>query len=47
MAINETVTGNDSVAITGTASAGERTVGVKGIGDSVGVQGREDAIGDL
>jgi hypothetical protein len=39
MAINETVTGNDSVAITGTASAGERTVGVKGIGDSVGVHG--------
>lgn len=40
MAINESVTGNDSVAITGTASAGERTVGVKGVGDSVGVQGR-------
>jgi hypothetical protein len=39
MAINETATGNDSVAITGTASAGERTVGVKGIGDSVGVRG--------
>lgn len=43
MAINETVTGNDSVAITGTASAGERTVGVKGIGDSVGVQGKGKA----
>jgi hypothetical protein len=39
MAINETVTGNDSVAITGTASTGERTVGVKGRGDSVGVRG--------
>jgi hypothetical protein len=39
MAINETVTGNDSVAVTGTASAGERTIGVKGAGDSVGVQG--------
>ncbi|MCI0401628.1 MAG: hypothetical protein L0Z68_10120 [Gammaproteobacteria bacterium] len=39
MAINETVTGNDSIAITGTASAGERTVGVKGVGDSVGVRG--------
>jgi hypothetical protein len=43
MAINETVTGNDSVAITGTASGGERTVGVKGVGDSVGVQGRGKA----
>ena len=43
MAINETATGNDSVAITGTASAGERTVGVKGIGDSVGVQGKGKA----
>jgi hypothetical protein len=43
MAINETVTGNDSIAITGTASAGERTVGVKGIGDSVGVQGKGKA----
>jgi hypothetical protein len=39
MAINETATGNDSVAVTGTASAGERTVGIKGIGDSVGVKG--------
>ena len=39
MAINEKVTGNDSVAITGTASAGERTVGVVGQGDSVGVKG--------
>jgi hypothetical protein len=39
MAINETATGNDSVAITGTASAGERTVGVLGQGDSVGVKG--------
>jgi hypothetical protein len=39
MAINETATGNDSVAVTGTASAGDRTVGVKGIGDSVGVLG--------
>jgi hypothetical protein len=43
MAINETASGNDSVAITGTASAGERTVGVKGIGDSVGVQGKGKA----
>jgi hypothetical protein len=43
MAINETATGNDSVAITGTASAGARTVGVKGIGDSVGVQGKGKA----
>jgi hypothetical protein len=39
MAINETTTGNDSVAITGTASAGERTIGVLGQGDSVGVRG--------
>jgi hypothetical protein len=39
MAINEKATGNDSVAITGTTSAGERTVGIKGIGDSVGVRG--------
>ncbi len=43
MAIAEAVTGNDSVAITGTASAGERTVGVKGVGDSVGVHGRGKA----
>jgi hypothetical protein len=41
--INETVTGNDSVAITGTASAGERTLGVKGIGDSTGVRGEGKA----
>jgi hypothetical protein len=39
MAINETATGNDSVAITGTASAGERTLGIVGQGDSVGVHG--------
>lgn len=39
MAINETATGNDSVAITGTASQGERTVGIVGQGDSVGVKG--------
>src|SRR3954453_1041793 len=39
MAINEKVTGNDSVAITGTASTGERTVGIKGLGDSVGLHG--------
>jgi hypothetical protein len=39
MAINENTTGNDSVAITGTASAGERTIGVKGIGDSTGIHG--------
>jgi hypothetical protein len=43
MAINETVTGNESVAITGTATAGERTVGIKGVGDSVGIQGRGKA----
>lgn len=43
MAINETVTGNDSVAITGIASAGESTVGIKGVGDSVGVQGKGKA----
>ncbi|GGQ85752.1 hypothetical protein [Streptomyces flaveolus] len=40
MAINESVTGNDSVAITGTATPGERTVGVGGRGDAVGVQGK-------
>ena len=39
MAINEAATGNDSVAITGTASAGERTIGIVGQGDSVGVRG--------
>jgi hypothetical protein len=39
VAINETATGNDSVAITGRASQGERTVGVVGQGDSVGVKG--------
>ena len=39
MAINESATGNDSVAVTGTASQGERTVGVVGQGDSVGVKG--------
>lgn len=39
MPINETATGNGSVAITGTASAGEFTVGVFGQGDSVGVRG--------
>lgn len=43
MTVNETTTGNDTVAITGTASAGERTVGVKGIGDSVGVRGEGKA----
>ncbi|WP_030721092.1 hypothetical protein [Streptomyces sp. NRRL F-2580] len=40
MAINETVTGDDSVAVTGTATPGERTVGVGGRGDAVGVQGK-------
>lgn len=30
--INETVTGDDSVACTGTVPVGERTIGVKGIG---------------
>ena len=39
MAINETATGDDGVAITGTASAGQRTVGVLGQGDSVGLKG--------
>lgn len=34
-----TVTGNDSVAVVGTASQGERTLGVRGQGDSTGVQG--------
>jgi hypothetical protein len=43
MAINETATGNDSVAITGTASASERTIGVKGVGDSTGVHGEGKA----
>ena len=43
MAINEKVTGNDGVAITGTASVGERTVGVKGIGDSIGIHGEGKA----
>jgi hypothetical protein len=43
MTINETATGNDSVAITGSASAGERTVGVKGRGDSVGIRGEGKA----
>lgn len=36
--INETIRGNKAVAITGT-SQGEETVGVQGIGDSVGVRG--------
>ena len=39
MAINETVSGNDSVAITGTATPGERTIGVRGHGESIGVEG--------
>lgn len=39
MSINETATGNDSVAITGTASAGQRTLGVVGKGDTIGVKG--------
>jgi hypothetical protein len=39
MPINETATGNDSVAIRGTASAGERTMGILGQGDSTGVRG--------
>jgi hypothetical protein len=43
MPINETVTGDDSVAITGTATAGQRTVGVKGIGDSIGLHGEGNA----
>lgn len=40
MAINEAVTGDDSVAIIGSATPGERTVGVGGRGDAVGVQGK-------
>lgn len=39
MAIKESAIGNDSVAVMGTASQGERTVGVLGQGDSVGVKG--------
>lgn len=39
MAINEAVTGNNAVAITGTATAGDETVGIHGVGDSIGVQG--------
>jgi hypothetical protein len=39
MAIIETVTGNHAVAITGSATAGTDTVGVHGVGDSVGVRG--------
>ena len=38
MAINETVTGPNSVAITGTAT-GEGSIGIHGKGDAVGVQG--------
>lgn len=38
MPINETVTGDDSIAITGKAE-GDRTVGVLGKGDSVGIKG--------
>jgi hypothetical protein len=38
MAINEEVTGDDSVAITGTAQGGN-TLGIKGVGDATGVQG--------
>jgi hypothetical protein len=39
MAVNETVSGNDSVAITGTATPGERTIGVRGHSESIGVEG--------
>jgi hypothetical protein len=39
MAISKTATGNDAVAVTGTASAGERTIGIKGVGDAVGLHG--------
>ena len=39
MPINETATGDDSVAITGSATGGERTVGILGQGDSDGVKG--------
>lgn len=38
MAINETATGQDSIAITGTAS-GENSTGIHGKGDAVGVRG--------
>jgi len=43
MIVNAKATGDDSVAVTGTASAGQRTIGVKGIGDSVGVHGEGKA----
>ena len=39
MPINETATGDDSVAITGSATGGERTVGILGQDDSDGVKG--------
>lgn len=39
MAINETATGNQAVAVTGTATAGEGTIGVLGVGDAIGVRG--------
>lgn len=38
MAINETATGANSIAVTGTAT-GESTIGILGKGDAVGVQG--------
>jgi hypothetical protein len=39
MAITENVTGNNAIAITGSAKNGANTVGVRGIGDAVGVRG--------
>ena len=39
MAIKETAKGDDGIAITGIASEGERTLGIVGQGDSVGIKG--------
>ncbi|MCM3870494.1 MAG: hypothetical protein ND895_07375 [Pyrinomonadaceae bacterium] len=44
MAINETATGPNSIAVTATAS-GEETVGVLGKGDTQGVRGEGGAVG--
>ena len=43
MAMTETATGNDGVAITGTASAGKELSASRGRGDSVGVRGEGKA----
>ena len=39
MAVNETVTGNNAVAIKGTATGSGETTGVHGVADAVGVRG--------